>query len=958
MSATKSALIIANYRYDHPDLRQLTAPAQDAESLARVLGDPAVGGFQVVTLINEPNHKLNQEIEKFCVNRKRNDLLLIYFSGHGIKDADGRLYFASVNTQLVQHEVLTSTAVPAQFVNEVMSRSLSRRQILLLDCCYSGAFKQGMLAKGDKRVGAAEQLEGQGRIVLTASDALQYSFEGEHVEGEGVRSVFTRTLVQGLETGDADTDRDGFFSLDEVYNYVHDRVLAARPEQKPTKMGYVEGRIFIGTNPRPRASKLPPELQESLEDPRPWVRQGAVHELERLLASNHKGMALAAEAALGSLAAADDSLQVRQAAAKCLAARTAPPLSVNDILPAPAAAPAGPPQEPESSREQQAPKPEPPKRRDAAKRGRLAGEGARQEQPERERVEAERQARESREKAEAERLAGEKAEQERLAREQTEKRRAHGPAEVEQAALQQTKPDTDAWVKHVQRGDALRKKGNTKAAIDEYHEAIRLDPQNDAPRLKLADALEGVGKLDEAIAECNQALRLKPDSAEAHYRLGLLRYEKYYVEESRRDLKSAIAEYGEALRLNPKHARAHHDLAGALEHSRTASELEPQNAGFRADYRRLAKAKAKSTAAQAVAKRSAPSPAERPPASTMDPVSGEELLALRGHRGEVWSVAWSPDGARLATAGGDKTVKVWNAETGRELMTLQGSREGVRTVDWNSDPVTNWVAAASTDGRLRIWDTNTGEEELDDIVGGEGWLMAFRPMAGEEKPEPEAKGWLRALISTPGGKWKNHSRQRWLAHNVDAGDAWDESKLGGVNIRYVDTGETLPILHHPDVVRSIAWNPDGMRLATGTIGGTVRIWKVEAGKEAVTLASHTASVTSLSWNPDGSRLATASEDGTVKVWDAGYGTKLLTITPAAPPSPVWSVAWRPHGNQLATGSENKTARTWDAETGTELLTLTGHRGAIRSVSWSPDGNRLATGSEDKTAKVWDFGLEP
>ena len=133
----------------------------------------------------------------------------------------------------------------------------------------------------------------------------------------------------------------------------------------------------------------------------------------------------------------------------------------------------------------------------------------------------------------------------------------------------------------------------------------------------------------------------------------------------------------------------------------------------------------------------------------MDPV-GEELLALRGHRGEVWSVAWSPDGARLATAGGDKTVKVWNAETQNDDP--PGSREGVRTVDWNSDPVTNWVAAASTDGRLRIWDTNTGEEELDDIVGGEGWLMAFRPMAGEEKPEPEAKGWLRALISTPGGK--------------------------------------------------------------------------------------------------------------------------------------------------------------------------------------------------------------
>jgi WD40 repeat protein len=232
-------------------------------------------------------------------------------------------------------------------------------------------------------------------------------------------------------------------------------------------------------------------------------------------------------------------------------------------------------------------------------------------------------------------------------------------------------------------------------------------------------------------------------------------------------------------------------------------------------------------------------------------------------------------------------------------------------------------------------------------------------MAGtEEKPVSEGKGWLRSLLSAPGGKWKNHSQERWLAHNVDAADAWDGSKLGGVNIRYVDTGEALPILHHPDVVRSIAWNPDGMRLATGTIGGTVRIWKVEAGKELVTLAGHTASVTSLAWNPEGSRLATASEDGTVKVWDAGYGTQLLMITPVAPPSAVWSVAWRPYGNQLATGSADKTARAWDAETGTELLTLNGHRGAIRSVAWSPDGKRLATASEDKATKVWVLGSKP
>ena len=320
MSETKSALIIANYRYEHSDLRQLLAPAQDAESLARVLSDPGIGGFEVSTVINEPSHKVSLEIEGFCDNRKRDDLLLLYFSGHGIKDADGQLYFATIDTQLVQQNVRRATAVSANFVNEVMSRSRSRRQILLLDCCYSGAFKEGMLAKGSKRVGAGEQLEGQGRIVLTASDALQYSFEGGHVQGEGIRSVFTRFLVRGLETGEADLDHDGSFSLDEVYEYVYGRVADEQPEQRPTKMGYVEGKIFIGNNPRPVAAELSPELQQSIDDSRPWVRLAAVQELEKLLDASSKGLVLAAQAALSSLATGDDSQQVRTRAAKCLVA--------------------------------------------------------------------------------------------------------------------------------------------------------------------------------------------------------------------------------------------------------------------------------------------------------------------------------------------------------------------------------------------------------------------------------------------------------------------------------------------------------------------------------------------------------------------------------------------------------------------------------------------------------------
>lgn len=318
----KLALIIATSRYQDAAIQQLVAPAQDAESLARVLGDPTIGGFQVRTLVNEPSHKVSLEIESFCDNRKRDDLLLLYFSCHGIKDTDGLLYFAMVDTKLVQHNVRRATAVGAEFVNQAMSRSRSRRQILLLDCCYSGAFKEGMLAKAGKGVGVGQQFQGQGRVVLTASDALQYSFEGEQVQGEGAWSVFTHVLVRGLETGEADLDRDGSYSLDEVYDYLYARVSDEQPEQKPMKMGYMEGKIFIGNNPRPRPADLPPELRESLEDSRTWVRLGAVQELGKLLAAHNKGLVLAARVALAALAKGDDSFQVRTAADKCLTACT------------------------------------------------------------------------------------------------------------------------------------------------------------------------------------------------------------------------------------------------------------------------------------------------------------------------------------------------------------------------------------------------------------------------------------------------------------------------------------------------------------------------------------------------------------------------------------------------------------------------------------------------------------
>jgi uncharacterized caspase-like protein len=252
------ALVIANSQFRDQALRQLHAPGRDAAALTRVLADPAVGGFEVRELIDRPSHEVRREIEVFFANRRRDDLLLLYYSGHGLKSDDGRLYLATIDTE---RGLPLATTVPAGFVNENMTASASRRQVLILDCCHSGAFASGMVAKGGGSADVREQFEGQGRVVLTASNAVQFAFEGDQVTGEGGRSVFTRHLVRGLETGEADLDGDGHVALAELYDYVYARVVDETPKQLPGMWAFkMEGSLVVARSPRgPR----PPGTEEA-----------------------------------------------------------------------------------------------------------------------------------------------------------------------------------------------------------------------------------------------------------------------------------------------------------------------------------------------------------------------------------------------------------------------------------------------------------------------------------------------------------------------------------------------------------------------------------------------------------------------------------------------------------------------------------------------------------------------
>ncbi|MBI5082216.1 MAG: SUMF1/EgtB/PvdO family nonheme iron enzyme, partial [Chloroflexi bacterium] len=258
--AGKYALIIGNSDYKDAELRRLIAPPQDAESLARVLRDPQIGGFdEVVPLLNATKYQIEKSVDKFFARRLRDDLLFFYFSGHGVTDDSGALYFTAQDTEFGSWK---PTATSASFLKDLMLECRAR-QVIVLDCCFSGAFTKGLLRRGAPAiVDTQAQIGGSGRVVLTASNAIQFSFEGSERTGEGFQSFFSRYLVEGLKTGEADRDHDGVVSITELYEYAYERVIKQTANQNPRIFADVEGRIVLAKNPRIEAERRAREKAE------------------------------------------------------------------------------------------------------------------------------------------------------------------------------------------------------------------------------------------------------------------------------------------------------------------------------------------------------------------------------------------------------------------------------------------------------------------------------------------------------------------------------------------------------------------------------------------------------------------------------------------------------------------------------------------------------------------------
>ncbi len=238
---SKYALLIGVSEYE-PGLNPLPSAAKDIEAMQRVLQHPEIGGFPVeniAILKNQNRQQIEEAIFTFFANRQKEDLLLLYFSGHGIVDYNSsQFYFSTRSTRKLENNLISPTAVAANFVHQQMQNSKSRRQVIILDCCFSAAFTRGLNAKDAGNVNIINQLGGEGRAILTASNSTQYAFEYEGFE----LSLYTHFLIEGIEKGIADLDKDGWISVDELHDFVRRKVIeispAMTPEFYPIKEGY------------------------------------------------------------------------------------------------------------------------------------------------------------------------------------------------------------------------------------------------------------------------------------------------------------------------------------------------------------------------------------------------------------------------------------------------------------------------------------------------------------------------------------------------------------------------------------------------------------------------------------------------------------------------------------------------------------------------------------------------
>lgn len=322
---------------------------------------------------------------------------------------------------------------------------------------------------------------------------------------------------------------------------------------------------------------------------------------------------------------------------------------------------------------------------------------------------------------------------------------------------------------------------------------------------------------------------------------------------------------------------------------------------------------------------------------------GESVHTLQGRTSGVCSLAWSADDRLLASGSEDNTIRLWDPQTGSCLKTLQGHGSEVWSVAWSpvganvSLPAekTQLLASGSGDRSIKLWDVQTGKC-LKTLTGYDDWVLsvAWNPVQSVT-PSPD---WLLAggsacrqvivwnsATSKPVQTFASHIGFVWsVAWSADGTRLASGSADAQIRVWDGQTGRCLATLQgHTGFIWSVAWRADTPILASGSDDGTIKLWDMEKFKLLDTWPGHKDSVRALAWSPDGKLLASGSHDGEIRLWDGENG-KPLRILPGHSDR-VYDLAWSQDGLILASSSADEMIMLWDVGTGACLRTLSPER---------------------------------
>jgi uncharacterized caspase-like protein len=294
----RHALLIGVSEFADKRLARLNAPTNDVIALRGILQDGSRGGFDTVELsLNEDFVGMRDHLSQFFHERAPDDLLLLYYSGHGILGRGNRLFLATTGSNL---DTPRDRSISAKEIREFVEDSRAERQIVVLDCCHSGAFAEHAKAVAPPPAVTSETFSGgdAGLYVLTAADALQFAWDGSELragnEAAGGVSRFTSWLVDGLAKGEAAPD-DEQITMDALYRYLFRRARSAGTPSTPQR--FVQGGVgdlVISQNPLVGSSQLDPATLKALAAEDWRTRLGAVAELNLLLRDHGTASARAA----------------------------------------------------------------------------------------------------------------------------------------------------------------------------------------------------------------------------------------------------------------------------------------------------------------------------------------------------------------------------------------------------------------------------------------------------------------------------------------------------------------------------------------------------------------------------------------------------------------------------------------------------------------------------------------